>query len=64
MFALQLSLVDLLPDLDVGVKGGLDYICFLDLSMPVKDTSWFLFLFEFVYDSLAAGVEFLDVLCE
>lgn len=64
MFALQLSLVDLLPNLDVSVEGGLDYICFLDLSMPVKDASWFLFLFELVDDSFAAGVKFLDVLCE
>lgn len=64
MFALQLALVDLLPDLDVGIEGGLDYICLFYLSMPVKDASWFLFFFELVDDSLAAGVELLDVLVE
>lgn len=50
--------------MDVGVESGLDYIGFFDLSMSVKDASWFLFLFELVDDSLAAGVELLDVLCE
>lgn len=64
MLALQLTFVDFLPDLNVGIEGSLENISLFDLSMPVKDASWFLFLFELVDDSLAAGVELFNVLRE
>jgi hypothetical protein len=62
--ALQFALEDILPDLDVAVKGGLDDICLLDFGVAIEDAAWLLLFFVLIDDALTCSVEFLYVLAE